>query len=150
MESNFGTELGSGDNDVMQACTSDSPCSTLIGALITGCQVLQEKLEAENTYPLATSYYNCGEAYENGQPVASCQGTVISPYGAATIFLAFKQAFSGTLSNGYRGFTPTGDGTTASVMETAVKNPTCNSPGTLCNNTDFAFGGGCVEISEMT
>lgn len=154
MESSFGLGLPSGDTDIMQACgNSTSTCPTVMSALITGCQTLRSKLSSEGTYPLAASYYNCGVAENSsGDIVAECSGTTISPYGAAVIFLAFQQQFSGTLANGYAGFMPSGSGTdaTANVMQTAGNDGSCASPGNLCGNANFEFGGGCMQISQMS
>jgi hypothetical protein len=151
MESEFGTILSPGDNNIMQTDCSGGACATVLGALIQGCQTLLSKKNSEGSYPSAASYYNCGVATDSsGGTVASCSGTTISPYGAAVMFLAFQQAFSGTFADGYQGFTPSGSGGTVNAMKTAGTNPSCSSPGYLCGNTNFNFGGGCVEISQMS
>ncbi len=152
MESNFGIGLPAGDTDIMQACGNNTTtCPTVMAALVTGCQTLQSKLSSEGTYPLAASYYNCGVA-ESSSGNSYCSGTTISPYGAAVIYLAFQQSFSGALTNGYGGFVPSGSGTgaTANVMQTAVNGGSCYSPGNLCGNTNFEFGGGCMQIDQMS
>lgn len=114
-ESSYGVGVTS-TNDIMQ---TDQSYATALGGLLGGCSVLSSKLSAfSGNYPVALSYYNCGEATSTGTDtcsgsgvLGSAGGTTISPYGAGTTFLAFS-GFSGVFQNGYGGYHPALDGPT--------------------------------------
>jgi hypothetical protein len=150
----FETSYGVGvsdTNDIMQAGGS---YSTALGGLLAGCAVLSDKLSSfSGNYPVALSYYNCGEATSSGTSectgsgvLGSAGGTTISPYGAGATFLALS-GFTGVFQNGYGGYLPALDGPSdVSVMATA--NPNISGSPYMCGCSSH-FGGGGMTISQM-
>jgi hypothetical protein len=151
-ESSYGVGVTS-TNNIMQT-TSPNSYATAMGGLLGGCSVLAGDLSNYGgDYPVALSYYNCGEATSTGTDtctgsgiLGSAGGTTVSPYGAGATFLAFS-GFSGVFQNGYGGYHPALNGpTNASVMATA--NTSISGSPYMCGCSTH-FGGGGTTISQM-
>lgn len=151
-ESSYGVGVTS-SNDLMG---TGGTYLTALAGLLAGASVLSNKLStyAQN-YPIALSYYNCGVAtstcsgcsYSSSEVLGSAGGTIVSPYGAGTTFLALSGS-AGVFQNGYGGYHPALNGpTNASVMATA--NTTTNGPPYMCGCCYDQFGGGGMTISQM-